>query len=63
MAPLKINIQPVRACEKRRHYTIEEAELYRYSLAHVERLLCPWCPPLTVFHCPQCNAYHVRHSN
>ena len=33
MAPLKINIQPVRACEKRRHYTIGEAERYRYSLA------------------------------
>lgn len=63
MAPLKMNIHPVRACEKRRRYTIGEAEQYRYSLASVGRLLRPWCPPPTVYYCPQCNTYHVGHTS
>ena len=63
MARERIDIQPVKACGKRRHYTIGEAEWHRYSLASVERLLRPSCPPLTVYHCPQCNAHHVGHSS
>ena len=63
MTQLKLNMQPVRTCGKRRYYRIEEAELHRYSVATVERLLSPSSPPITVYHCPECNAYHVGHSS
>jgi hypothetical protein len=63
MARSKLDIRPLRACGKRRHYTIESAEQHRSHLAAQERSLRPSYPPLSVYRCPLCDAYHVGHSS
>jgi hypothetical protein len=63
MAISKLKIRPLRACGKRRHYTIVEAERHRDQIAALERRLRPSSPPLTVYRCQQCDAYHVGHSS
>jgi len=63
MARLRIDIPPLRACGKRRHYTLGEAERHLHSLASVERGYRPSLPTLKVYHCRQCDAYHVGHSS
>jgi hypothetical protein len=63
MARSKLNIRPLRACGKRRHYTIESAEGHRSQLAALERRLRPSSPPLSVYRCLMCDAYHVGHSS
>jgi hypothetical protein len=63
MATNNLSIQPLNACGKRRHYTIVEAERHRDQIASEERRRRPSSPQLTVYHCPQCDAYHVGHSS
>ena len=63
MARSKLDIRPLRACGKRRHYTLDSAERHRSQLADLERLLRPSSPPLSVYRCPLCDAYHVGHSS
>jgi hypothetical protein len=63
MARSKLRIRPLKACGKRRHYSIEAAERHRDQLIAQERRKRPSAPPLRVYHCPQCDAYHVGHSS
>jgi hypothetical protein len=63
MAKHNLNIRPLNACGKRRHYTIVEAERHGDHIASLERRRRPSSPPLTVYHCPQCDAYHVGHTS
>ena len=62
MARLTLNIQPIRACGKKRHYSLDEAHRHRDQLAAHDRRLRPSLPPLAVYHCQQCDAFHVGHS-
>jgi hypothetical protein len=63
MANNNLNIRPLRACGKRRHYSIVAAERHRDTVASLERRFRPSSPPLAVYHCSQCDAYHVGHSS
>ena len=56
---MKLNIPLRHACGKKRHYTLHAAEQHRDQLAAVERRHKPSSPPLNVYHCSQCNPYHV----
>jgi hypothetical protein len=63
MAQTRLHIRPPRACGKKRHYSIAAAERQRDQLASVERRNRPSSTPLTVYHCPHCDAFHVGHTS
>ena len=63
MAQTKLNIRPLSACGKKRHYSITVAERHKDQLASLERRHRPSSPPLTIYHCAQCDAYHVGHTS
>ena len=63
MARHKMNIAPLKACGKKRHYTVVAAERHRDQLALIERRLRASSPMLKVYHCSQCDAFHVGHSS
>ena len=62
MPRLRLYEEPLTPCEKRNYSTIGEAERQRLALASISRRLCPYPLPLKVYHCSQCNAYHVGHT-
>ena len=43
MARLNLNIQPIRACGKKRHYSLDEAHRHRDQLASMTAAFVP--PP------------------
>ena len=63
MPRLKLYVEPLSPCGKRRYNTIWEAERHRLKLASEERHFRPLPPALKVYHCPQCDAFHVGHSS
>ena len=63
MARQTLNISTLKACGKKRHYTAKAAEKHRDQLALVESQLRPSSPTLSVYHCSQCDAFHVGHSS
>jgi hypothetical protein len=63
MAGVKLNIRPFRACGKQRHYTVAAAERHRDQLAALEHNRRPSAPPLTVYYCANCDAFHVGHTS
>ena len=63
MARQTLNIPALTACGKKRHYTMGAAEQHRDQLALVERRRRPSSPMLKVYHCLQCDAFHVGHSS
>jgi hypothetical protein len=63
MARQTLNIPALKACGKKRHYTVAVAEKHRDQLAPVERRRRPSSPTLKVYHCSQCDAFHVGHSS
>ena len=62
MARIKLDIQPITACGKKRHYSRDEAHRYREQLAAHDRRFRPSAPPVAVYHCRQCDAFHVGHA-
>ncbi len=63
MARHSLKIAALKACGKKRHYTIAEAERHRDQLAPLERQRRPSSPMLKVYHCSHCDAFHVGHSS
>ena len=59
MQRVKLYVEALSPCGKRRYNTIGEAEEHRRKLASEERHFRPLPPPLTVYHCSQCDAFHV----
>ena len=62
MAHTRLMLAPVRTCGKtRRHYTQEAALAHLAQLRSLEDKCFPTRPPLTIYYCETCQAFHVGH--
>ncbi|QEH36268.1 hypothetical protein OJF2_48280 [Aquisphaera giovannonii] len=63
MATTRLRIQPPKACGKRRHYSKDSALGEVARLCRYDQAYRPSAPPVNVYRCTTCQAYHVGHAS
>lgn len=63
MATQRLNIPPARICPrgKRRYYSEAVAQADAAEVARNDRVNRPTAGPVAVYHCRECQAWHVGH--
>ena len=58
---MRLNIKPLRACGKKRHYRPEDATHAKEKLEAYDRTHRPSATVVNIYFCVTCQAYHVGH--